>query len=174
MRFETRQWVPYPVEFVFAFFADPRNLPRLMSEALGTRIEELRLMPPQTEAVGTQLLADRVASGKGSEIWISFRPAPFLPVRLHWLARITEFDWNNHFKDEQVRGPFSTFRHRHGTLPETRDGQAGTLVTDEIDYALPFGPLDRLVIPLVQRQLRRSFAQRQKRLPQMLADLGKN
>lgn len=48
------------------------------------------------------------------------------------------------------------------------------LVTDKIDYALPFGLLGRLASPLVRRQLQRSFAQRQKRLPQMLADMGKN
>ena len=131
-------------------------------------------MPPQTEAAGTQRHADSAASGEGSEIRISFRPVPFLPLRVSWLAGITEFQWNSHFKDEQVRGPFATFRHRHGTLPETRNGKAGTLVIDEIDYALPFGPLGRLASPLVRRQLRRSFALRQKRLPQMLADLGKN
>ena len=66
------------------------------------------------------------------------------------------------------------FLQSHGILPEARGGQAGALVTDEIDYVLPFGPLGRLASPLVQRQLRYSFAQRQKRLPQMLADLGKN
>lgn len=174
MRFEARQWVPFPVELVFAFFADPRNLPRLMPPALGTRVEELRLMPAQTEAAGAKLFADSTASGEGSEIRISFRPVPFLPLRMSWLARITEFEWNSHFKDEQVRGPFATFRHRHGTLPESRNGKAGTLVTDEIDYALPFGLLGRLVSPLVEHQLQRSFAQRQERLPQMLADLGKN
>lgn len=171
MRFEARQWVPFPVELVFAFFADPRNLPRLMPPALGTRIEELRLMPAQTEAASTKLIADSTASGEGSEIRISFRPVPFLPLRVRWLARITEFEWNSHFKDEQVRGPFATFRHRHGTLPETRNGKAGTLVTDAIDYSLPLGLLGRLVSPLARLQLRHSFAQRQKRLPQMLADM---
>ena len=46
---------------------------------------------------------------------------------------------------------------------------AVTLVTGEIDYALLFDLLGRLISPLVPSQLQRSFAQRQKRLPQMLA-----
>ncbi len=28
--FQTEQWLPFPVELVFAFFAYPENLPRLM------------------------------------------------------------------------------------------------------------------------------------------------
>ena len=28
--FTSEQWLPYPVEPVFAFFANPENLPRLM------------------------------------------------------------------------------------------------------------------------------------------------
>jgi ligand-binding SRPBCC domain-containing protein len=171
MRFEARQWVPFPVEQVFAFFADPRNMPRLMPPELGTRIEELRLMPAPAQSSGSDKanLSGGEVAGEGSEMRISFRPVPFLPLRVRWLARITEFEWNSHFKDEQVRGPFAVFRHRHGTLDATRNGQAGTLVTDEIDYALPFGTLGRLVSPLVRRQLQRSFAQRQERLPLMLA-----
>lgn len=39
-RFETRQWVPFPVELVFAFFANPSNLPHLMPPRLKTRIED--------------------------------------------------------------------------------------------------------------------------------------
>lgn len=171
MRFETRQWVPFPVESVFAFFADPNNLPRLMPAELKTRIEDVRLhpAPAKPEGISRVDFPTGEAAGEGSELLISFCPLRLLPLRLHWRARITEFEWNCHFLDEQIHGPFALFRHRHGTLAETRNGQAGALVTDEIEYALPFGPLGRLVSPLVRRQLLHSFAQRQKRLPQILA-----
>lgn len=171
LRFETRQWVPFPVEAVYAFFADPRNLPRLMPPALKTRIEDLRLQPPPAQPVAPDpaRLFRGLAAGEGSEILISFCPVSWLPQRVRWVARITEFAWNSHFCDEQVRGPFARFRHRHGTLAESRDGQVGTLVTDEIEYALPYGFVGRLGSPLVRRQLEQSFAQRQERLPEMLA-----
>jgi len=60
------------------------------------------------------------------------------------MTRITEFAWNSHFLDEQLRGPFATFHHRHGIQAEYRDGIEGTLVTDEIEYALPYGFIGRL------------------------------
>lgn len=57
--------------------------------------------------------------------------------------------------------------HNRNTVPAAL--VAGTLVADDIGYVLPFGLLGRLISPLVRFPLQRSFAQRQKRLPQMLA-----
>jgi ligand-binding SRPBCC domain-containing protein len=85
------------------------------------------------------------------------------------MARITEFEWNSHFCDQQTRGPFDQFNHRHGIQAETRDGVEGTLVNDEIDYSLPFGVLGQLSAALVRRQLEKSFEHRQQRLPEILA-----
>ena len=169
--FETRQWVPYPVELVFAFFANPSNLPHLMPPVLETRVEDVRIVPPPPRPVA-QEPARRflsVAAGAGSEILISFYPFRYLPKRVSWLVRITEFEWNRHFCDEQVRGQFSFFRHRHLIRAETQEGQEGTLVTDAIEYELPFGPMRYFGGPLAQRYLERSFAYRHERLPEILA-----
>jgi ligand-binding SRPBCC domain-containing protein len=109
-----------------------------------------------------------VAAGVGSEILISFYPIPWVPKRVSWMARITEFEWNSHFCDEQVRGPFESFKHRHGIRAELRDGIEGTLVTDEIEFSLRYGSIGRMGGVLVRRELARSFAHRQKRLPEIL------
>jgi len=170
-RFETSQWVPYPVELVFAFFANPSNLPHLMPKKLETKLEDARVEPPPPRPVA-QDPARRflsVAAGVGSEILISFLPIPWVPKRVSWMARITEFEWNSHFCDEQVRGPFTLFRHRHGIKAETRDGQQGTLVSDSVEFEMPFGLLGRIGGVFVRRQLAGSFAHRQKRLPEILA-----
>jgi ligand-binding SRPBCC domain-containing protein len=66
---------------------------------------------------------------------------PRFPFRAKWVARITEFVWNSHFCDTQVRGPFSYFHHCHRVRAERRNGAIGTVVTDEIEYELPFGAL---------------------------------
>ena len=110
-----------------------------------------------------------VAAGVGSEILISFYPIPWVPRRVSWLASITEFRWNSHFCDAQLRGPFTAFNHRHGIEAEFRDGQEGTLVSDVVEYALPYGFMGRIAGAMVRRQLTRSFAFRQKRLPEILA-----
>jgi ligand-binding SRPBCC domain-containing protein len=170
-RFQTRQWVPYPVELVFAFFANPANLPHLMPPKLEARIEDARILPPPPRPVA-QDAARRflsVAAGVGSEILISFYPIPWVPRRVSWLASITEFEWNSHFCDAQVRGPFAAFQHRHGIEAEFRDGQEGTLVSDAVEYELPYGWMGRIGGLMVRRQLARSFAYRQKRLPEILA-----
>jgi ligand-binding SRPBCC domain-containing protein len=170
-RFEAHQWVPFPVELVFAFFANPTNLPHLMPRKFETRIEDARIQPPPQRPVhpdsSRRFLS--VAAGVGSEVLISFFPIPWVPRRVSWMARIAEFVWNSHFLDEQIRGPFTHFRHRHGMQSETREGVEGTMVIDEIEFALPYGFIGRLAGSLVRRYLVKSFAYRQKRLPEILA-----
>lgn len=170
-RFETSQWVPFPVELVFAFFANPMNLPHMLPPQGRARLEDVRIEPPPTRPVAPdparRLLS--VAAGVGTEILISFYPVPWIPTRMSWMARIVEFAWNSHFVDEQARGPFRTFRHRHGTVAEMREGREGTLVADQIDFALPWGWAGKAGEPLVRRQLQKSFAYRHKRLPEILA-----
>jgi ligand-binding SRPBCC domain-containing protein len=89
------------------------------------------------------------------------------------MARITEFEWNSHFCDEQVYGPFAQFSHRHGIKAEYRDWDEGTLVTDQLEYTLPWGPLGRMAGLLIERKLEQAFAYRQKRLPEILEVVGR-
>jgi ligand-binding SRPBCC domain-containing protein len=170
-RFETRQWVPFPVELVFAFFANPSNLPHLMPPRQEVRIEDARLQPPPARPMAADPARRfrSLAAGVGSEILISFRPISWLPQRVSWLTRITEFVWNSHFCDEQIRGPFASFHHLHQIEAETWDGTEGTLVRDEIEFALPQDALGWMAGPQVLRQMERGFAYRQKRLPEVLA-----
>ncbi len=156
------QWVPFPLEQVFLFFANPENLPRIMPPQSGTRIEALKLNPPPQSAAGrfqSQL------AGVGSEIHTSFRPIPFLPCRAGWIALITEFEWNHHFADIQKKGPFKSFQHRHQLTAEIRDGIAGTIILDVIRLDAGFGWLGRLAeLSFVIPQMRRTFQHRQKAL----------
>ncbi|OUZ11749.1 cyclase [Aeromicrobium sp. PE09-221] len=72
-------------------------------------------------------------------------------------AAVTEVEEPTRFVDEQVFGPFARFRHEHRF--ETVDG--GTLMTDTIEFAAPFGLLGRMVAVLVLRPyLRRLILQR--------------
>ena len=173
-RFETSQWVPYPVELVFAFFANPQNLPHLMQPRLETRVEDARIQPPPARPLAGDPARrfKSVAAGVGTEVLISFYPIPWVPRRVSWMARIVEFQWNKYFCDEQARGPFTAFRHWHRFQPQTRDGREGTLLTESIEFALPAW-LGRIGPALVRRRLSRTFAYRQKRLPELLAVVEK-
>ena len=60
--FAAEQWLPYPVELVFAFFANPQNLPRLMPawqkariEEIAVRIDEVKRSPEKQEPEPTEI-----------------------------------------------------------------------------------------------------------------------
>jgi ligand-binding SRPBCC domain-containing protein len=168
-RLEFEQWVPFPIERVFAFFSNPENLPRIMPAPRRTQLIALNRMPVPNPPAGVN--SDKEA-GVGSTIVTSFRVFPFLPVRAQWIARITEFEWNHYFADVQDRGPFKSWHHRHEFRAETRDGVAGTLVRDRIEYEVGFGFLGTIANAIfVRRQMRHTFAQRQQVLPRLLSQL---
>ncbi|GAA1362466.1 hypothetical protein GCM10009596_22020 [Arthrobacter rhombi] len=66
-----------------------------------------------------------------------------LPLRM--TSRITQMDAPHRFVDEQVKGPFASFRHVHDF-----DSAAGvTTMTDHVDFTAPFGPVGRLVEKMI-------------------------
>ena len=54
-----------------------------------------------------------------------------------WVALHTAYEKNRLFVDEQIRGPFAKWVHRH----EFEAAGAGTRLTDRIAYELPGGSL---------------------------------
>ena len=168
---QTNQWVPFPVELVFAFFANPQNLPHLMPEWQQARIESSQIIAPPARPVAEDpaLRFQSPAAGAGSEMVISFRPLAGIPYRMGWLARISEFEWNDHFCDEQLKGPFGFWNHCHRIVRELREGVDGTLISDHLEYSLPLGVLGTLANSLfVERQMKSTFDYRQKQLAEIL------
>ena len=166
-RIQFEQWVPFALEKVFLFFANPQNLPRIMPPETETHLAAVRLVsPPPSKGVADiyQL------AGTGSEIVTSFRPLPFIPLRTEWIALITEFEWNHHFADIQKKGPFKRFHHRHEFSMELRNGATGTIVRDLIEYDAGFGQLGDLAQKLfIAPGLKQTFEYRQKTLEKLLS-----
>lgn len=169
--FSAEQWLPYPVETVFGFFANPENLPPLMPGWQKARIDEASFAPPPPRpAFAAAESGASIAAGAGNRMKITFRPLPLSPIRLAWQAEITEFVWNEHFCDVQLSGPFAFWRHCHRLHPESRDGVSGTMLRDEVEYEMHFGLLGELAQRLfVAWQFRRMFEFRHKRTAEMLA-----
>ena len=166
-RFESEQWLPQPVEKVFAFFADPHNLPRIMPPAMDAKLLNLKLVNAQTRDSGE----NPTLAGAGCEMVLSFRVLPGLPFRGKWVARIMECETNHFFTDWQAKGPFKAWQHRHEFLPQTRGGVAGTLIRDVVDYQVGFGLLGSLADRmLVRRRLQHTFAWRQKAVRELLRE----
>ncbi|MFC7641372.1 hypothetical protein ACFQX6_10590 [Streptosporangium lutulentum] len=54
---------------------------------------------------------------------------------------ISVYDRPGYFVDEQVSGPFGHWHHAHCFQP---DGRGGTVMSDVVDFAAPFGFLGTL------------------------------
>jgi ligand-binding SRPBCC domain-containing protein len=168
-RIQFEQWVPFALEKVFLFFANPQNLPRIMPPGTATKLVALRLVPPLLFREQPALSNINQLAGVGSEIVTSFRPLPFIPVRTEWIALITEFEWNHHFADLQKKGPFKRFQHRHEFCAELRNGISGTIVRDLIEYDPGFGLLGDLAQKLfIAPGLKQTFEYRQKMLEKLI------
>lgn len=166
-RFE--DWVPFPLEQVFLFFANPTNLPRLMPPATRTQIDDLKLVPPPA-APGLGVDLQKLA-GAGTELASSFRVLPLFPFRATWVAAIDSFEWNQYFSDLQKKGPFKRWHHRHEFNAEERNGIVGTVVRDVIGYDAGFGILGRVAEEFfIAPQLQRTFAYRQRILSSLLRE----
>jgi ligand-binding SRPBCC domain-containing protein len=174
-RFTASQWLPYSVPFVFAFLADPQNLPGLMPAWQKARVEEARIVaPPPAPATAFKTARLRGPSaGVGSVITISFRPFPYSPVRMPWEAVISEFVWNDRFCDVQERGPFAAWTHRHSVKAEPRGETAGALITDDVSYELKMGTAGEWAHSLfMSGQIRKVFEYRQQRIAFIFDRIG--
>ncbi|MFB3431774.1 MAG: SRPBCC family protein [Phycisphaerales bacterium] len=67
--------------------------------------------------------------------------ARHLGVRQRFTAQVTAFDPPSCFRDEMTRGAFRSFTHDH----RFEDRAGVTLMTDEIEFRSPLGPIGWLV-----------------------------
>lgn len=75
------------------------------------------------------------------------------PIKIKWLAEHCDVEPGKGFTDFQVRGPFKYWRHRH----EFEGNAEGCLLTDKIEYELPFDFLIPFGDFFVRQKLNRMF-----------------
>ena len=84
---------------------------------------------------------------------------PLGPFQIQWLALHVDHEDNHYFVDQQVHGPFHSWKHWHLFEPEN----GGTRLTDRIEFLLPLSPLSDAVAGwAVKLQLRAMFRHRHK------------
>jgi uncharacterized protein (TIGR01777 family) len=83
------------------------------------------------------------------------------PLRARWTAQHGGCVPGREFRDVQVQGPFARWEHTHRFLP---DGEASSVLEDDIEWALPAAPLGPLLGDrAVERLLARTFRFRHER-----------
>jgi ligand-binding SRPBCC domain-containing protein len=132
---EREQLVRAPLDEVFEFFSQARNL-----EALTPSWLRFHVLTPE---------AIPMHSGTVIEYRLRLRGVP-----LRWVSLIEEWEPGRKFVDRQLSGPYRLWHHTH----EFASHPDGTLVRDRVRYQLPFGPLGAVAhVLFVRRDLDRVF-----------------
>jgi ligand-binding SRPBCC domain-containing protein len=132
------QYIDRPIGEVFEFFSRPENLVHITPGSLGFVI----LTPSPIEM--------RV----GALISYTIKLAG---IRVRWTSMITHYEPPHRFIDEQLKGPYTFWHHTHTFQIHGN----GTLITDEVKYAIPFGFLGEIVRRIFVRwQLDKIFSYR--------------
>ncbi|HEX4609702.1 MAG TPA: SRPBCC family protein [Urbifossiella sp.] len=120
------------------------------------------------EGTGERAVAGRTTGliGLGESVtW----EARHLGVRQRLTAEVTAFDRPVYFRDVMTAGAFRSFAHDHRF--EERDGR--TVMTDDVTFRAPFGPLgwlvDRLVLAGYLRRMLEGRGQALKREAEAVA-----
>jgi ligand-binding SRPBCC domain-containing protein len=131
-----------PLHEVFGFFSRPENLGRLTPRGLG-----FQMLTPAPIEMKDGAVIDYAIRLYGKD--------------LRWTTLITLFNAPHKFVDVQLKGPYSFWHHTHAfTVTEN-----GTIISDEVKYAMPFGLVGRIIHSLVVRhQLQRIFTFRQEQI----------
>jgi ligand-binding SRPBCC domain-containing protein len=106
---------------VYAFHEDPRNITKISPPSL--KVEKVECAVPA-----------RV----GQEFRLRVRQ---FGLPLEWIGFWDEAEPFVRLVDGARKSPFLHWRHHHLFA----QAQGGTLMTDRVEYALPFGPLGRLL-----------------------------
>ncbi len=147
--FECDILAPLSIRDTFSVFEDPYNL--------------AKITPPWLHF---KILTPNLTMRKGAEIRYSLA---WMRLPMHWKTRIIEYEPPFLFVDEMENGPYALWRHRHTFRPSEK----GTVVSDRVEYALPFGPLGTMAHTLVvRRQVEEIFLYRQRALDGIFAEVA--
>lgn len=146
-QFKTEQWLPISVQEAWRFFSSPMNLSLIT--------------PPELQLkVLTKMNETSIYNG----MMIDYTVKPIMNIPLKWKTRIGEVKEGKHFMDKQLKGPYKLWEHSH--MFQEQDG--GVLMTDIVNYQLPFGLIGRIAHRLfVRSKIVHIFDYRKKILNQM-------
>lgn len=137
--------MPRPLNEVFEFFSDARNL-----EVLTPAWLKFEILTPAPITI---------SAGVHIQYRLSWHGLP-----LRWTTEITRWNPPHDFEDIQLSGPYKLWHHTH----RFRALNGGTQMTDMVEYALPFGLLGRIAHALqVRRNVAKIFDYRYDRIREL-------
>lgn len=142
------QMVRLPVEKVFPFFADEKNL-----EVLTPPWLHFRVIGKSTSSIQTGTLIDYRLAVHG--------------IPLTWQSMIEDWVPNQRFVDRQTVGPYALWHHTHTFTPT----EQGTLVSDTVEYEVPGGTIgDFLLGRFIEKDLEKIFEYRRQTVEKLFSE----
>lgn len=139
-QFKTKQILPLSKEEAWGFFSSPKNLALITPSRMNFEI----LSISRDEEMYT-----------GQIIKYKITVLPW--VRMHWETEIIDVQKLQSFTDIQRKGPYSYWAHKHSFQQVNN----GIEMTDELEYAVPYGWIGRLAnYAYVQREVKSIFEYR--------------
>jgi ligand-binding SRPBCC domain-containing protein len=135
-----KQFLPISLEQAWEFFSTPKNLAKITPAHMGFNILYISG-------------GDKAYAGQIIRYYISILPG----IKVQWVTEITQVKELSYFIDEQRFGPYALWHHQH----HFKEVPGGVEMTDEVNYAIPLGPLGRLAhFIFVGREVNRIFDHR--------------
>jgi ligand-binding SRPBCC domain-containing protein len=148
-QFKIVQTIPITVKEAWDFFSHPGNLQLITPP--GFQFKILNKLDDRPIYVGQV---------------IDYTVRPLFGIRMHWTTLITEVENEIFFTDEQTRGPYRHWRHKH--IFKATNG--GTEMTDELEYEIPgWYAGDLLNSVLIKNKIKQLFDYRYSKISTLMA-----
>jgi len=135
-----KQFLPISLTEAWEFFSTPKNLAKITPEHMGFKILYISG-------------GDKAYAGQLIRYKVSILPG----IKVHWVTEITQVKEPFHFIDEQRFGPYALWHHQH----HFKEVPGGVEMTDEVNYAIGWGPLGWLAhVLFVGREVNSIFEHR--------------
>lgn len=128
-RFQCGQYLNQPPALVFDFFSNAQNLEKIT--------------PPFLKFKVTSQSTPNIENGTLFNYHLKIRGIP-----IRWCTLILQWNPIDSFVDTQLKGPYRVWHHTHRFIPY----KGGTLVEDEVYYALPNIPFVNTLLGWYVRQ----------------------
>jgi ligand-binding SRPBCC domain-containing protein len=135
--FKRTQQLPITIDEAWNFFSSPLNLSKITPTSMAFNILH-------------NSGKDKMNAGQIIHYTVQLFPG----IKTRWTTEITHVSEGEYFIDEQRFGPYAFWHHQHRfkVIPMSVE------MTDEVNYAIPFGLFGRLANWLfVERMLNRIF-----------------
>jgi len=144
-----KQFLPIDIQEAWSFFSSPKNLKVITPPHMGFYIHYV--------SGGEKMYPGQI-------IRYEVNVLPFLST--NWVTEITHVHEPFYFVDEQRVGPYSIWHHQH----HFKEVPGGVEITDDVNYAIPFGLLGRLAnLIFVSREVSAIFDFRYAALERMFS-----